>query len=126
MQPTKTIADFRLQIADLRRRGFAALTNLKSEIFNLKYPSLRHLRRVRTVFLKDTRGRKLTELVTDHVLRYENGDKNFAVVDHEGMADEIGRHHRTARPGLDRFLYPRRIHLVDFLEKMRRNERPFF
>jgi hypothetical protein len=126
MQPTKIIADFGMQIADLLNRGFAVFANLKSEIFNLKYPSLRHLRGVRTVFLKDTRGRKLPEFVTDHVLRDEDGDKNFAVVDHEGVADEIGRHHRTARPGLDRFLYARRIHLVDFLEKMRRNERSFF
>src|SRR5207245_10185752 len=63
---------------------------------------LRDLRRVRTVFLKDSRGRKLAELMTDHVLGDENGVKNLSVVYQERVADKVRRYHRTSRPGFDR------------------------
>src|SRR5947207_1701441 len=116
--PTNKIIDPRLTTA--------AFSNRKSKIENRKLTSLRHLRGVRTVLLKDSGRRKLAEFVADNVLRHEHGNKSFAVVHHEGVADEIRRHHRAAGPGLHRLLHARRIHLVDFFEKMRGNERSFF
>src|SRR5688572_25379650 len=104
----------------------AAFSNRNSKIENRKFTSFRHLRGVRTVFLKDTSRRKFAQLVTDHVLRHEHGGKSFPVMHHEGVTDEIGSHHRTARPGLHRLLDARSVHFVDLLEKMRRNERSFF
>ena len=81
---------------------------------------------MRTVFLKDTRRRKLAELVADHILGHEHGDKRLAVVHQKRVADKIRRHHRLARPRFHRLLRGRRIHLVDFLEKMRFDEGSFF
>jgi len=77
---------------------------------------------MRTVFLKHTRRRKFTELVTHHVLGDKNGTKGLPVVHQKRVADKIRRHHRAPRPGLDRFLRARRIHLVDLLQKMQLNE----
>ena len=102
----------------LRPRRF----NWQSEIGNWKFLLLGHLRRMRTVFLKHTRRRKFTELVTNHVLGNKNGIKALPVVHQKGVADKIRRHHRAPRPGLDRFLRARRIHLVDLLQKMQLNE----
>src|SRR3712207_3534390 len=114
--PANTIADPRLTSAATRR----------SRIVDRKFTALlRHLRGVRTVLLKYPRRRKLAELVTNHVLGHEDRGKNLAVVDHEGVPNEIRRHHRAARPGLDRLLDPGRIHFVDLLEKMRLNEGSF-
>ena len=84
-----------------------------------------HLRRMRTVFLKHTRGRKLAELVTNHVLGDENGMKRLSVMHQKRVADKIRRHHRAPRPGLDRFLYARAVHLVDLLQKIRFDEGSF-
>ena len=52
--------------------------------------------------------------------------KNFAVMNQESVPHEVRGHHRAARPGLDRLLHARAIHLVDLLEKMRLDEGPFF
>ena len=94
--------------------------NLQSAISNLQL--FRHLRRVRTVFLEHTRGRKFAELVTNHVLGNENGVKSLSVVHQKRVADKVRRHHRAPRPGLDWFLYARAIHLVDLLQKMQLDE----
>src|SRR2546423_8177527 len=114
-QPIKTTTDFQIP-----------LRNRKSKFENRKFTSLRHLRGVRTMFLKDSCRRKLAELVADHVLRHEHGNERFAVVHHEGVTDEIRRHHRAARPGLHRLLHARGVHLVDLFKKMPGNERSFF
>src|SRR5580704_5456929 len=84
------------------------------------------LRGVRTVLLEDSRGRKFTKLVPHHVFRHEDGVKNFAVVDQEGMTHKVRRNHRAARPCLDRLLHARIIHLLDFVVEMSVNERTFF
>src|SRR5207244_9789156 len=86
---------------------------------------LRDLRRVRTVFLKDSRGRKFTEFMTDHVLGDENGIEYLSVVHQKRVADKIRRYHRASRPGLDRLFRARGIHLVDLLQKMRFDEGSF-
>ncbi len=56
------------------------------------------------MFLEGTSGGKFAELVTDHVFSHEHGIENLAVVDQEGVANEIGRDERPARPRLDRLL----------------------
>jgi hypothetical protein len=127
MQPTKIIAaDFRFKISDLKTwRLPRAHFNLQSAIFNLQFPLLRHFRRVRTVFLKQTRGRKFAELVTNHVFGHENRLKNLSVVNQKRVADKIRRHHRAPRPGLNWFFRARVVHLIDLLQKMRFDDGSF-
>jgi hypothetical protein len=97
----------------------------KSKIENRKFKLFRDLRRVRTVFLKDSSRRELAEFVADHVLGDENGVKNLSVVYQECVADKIRRYHRASRPGFDRLFRARRVHLVDLLQKMRFDEGSF-
>ena len=77
------------------------------------------------MLLKDSRGRKLAEFMTDHVLGDENGIKYLSVVHQKRVADKIRRYHRASRPGLDRLFRARRVHLVDLLQKMRFDEGSF-
>ena len=63
--------------------------------------------------------------MTDHVLGDKDGVKYLSVVHQKRVADKIRRHHRASRPGLDRFLRARRVHLVDLLQKMRFDEGSF-
>src|SRR5437870_13759913 len=63
--------------------------------------------------------------MTDHVLSDENGVKGLSVVHQKRVADKIRCHHRTPRPGFDRFLCARTVHLVDLLQKMRFDEGSF-
>ena len=78
------------------------------------------------VFLEGSRGGKFPQLVTDHVFRDEHGIENLAVVDQEGVADEIGRDERPARPGLDRLLDVGGGHLLDLHHEVIINEGSFF
>src|SRR4029077_1199224 len=113
------IANSRLQIAlprDIAASCQFAICN--SQLF-------RHLRRVRTVFSKQACRRKFAEFVADHVLSDKNGIKRFPVVYQKRVADKIRRHHRASRPGLDRLLDRRRVHLVDLFKKMRLDEGSF-
>ena len=77
---------------------------------------------MRTMLLKHARGRKFTELMTDHVLGNENGIKRLSVMHQKRVADKIRRYHRASRPGFDRFLHARAIHLVDLLQKIQLDE----
>ena len=77
------------------------------------------------VFLEHPRRRKLTELVTNHVLGDEDGVKGLSVVHQKRVADKIRRHHRAPRPGLDRLFRAGGVHLVDLLQKMRLDEGSF-
>ena len=70
--------------------------------------------------------RKFTELVANHVLSHEYRDKIFAIVNEEGVTNEIRSHHRAARPGFDRAFLTRVIHCVDLLQKLLINKRSFF
>src|SRR5438094_8208354 len=63
--------------------------------------------------------------MTDHVLSDENGVKGLSVVHQKRVADKIRCHHRTPRPGFDRVLCARTMHLVDLLQKMRFDEGSF-
>jgi len=80
---------------------------------------------MRTVFPKHARRRKFAELMADHVLSDKNGMKYFPVVHQKRVADKVRRHHRAARPRLDRFLDARRVHLVDLFKEMRFDEGSF-
>jgi hypothetical protein len=51
--------------------------------------------------------------------------KYFPVVHQKRVADKVRRHHRASRPGLDRFLDARRVHLIDLFKKMRLDEGSF-
>ena len=81
---------------------------------------------VRAVFLEGARRGKLAELVPDHVFRDEHGIENLAVVDQEGVADEIGRDEGAARPGLDRLLHVGAGHSLDLDHEMVVDEGTFF
>src|SRR4029450_12230493 len=106
-------------------RVIAHLGNRKSKIENRKFKLLGHLRRVGAMFLEHPCRRKLTELVTDHVLGDEDGVKGLSVVYQKRVADKIRRHHRTPRPCFDRSFCARTIHLVDLPQKMRLDEGSF-
>ena len=94
-------------------------------IENRKFKLFRDLRRVRTVFLKDSRSRKLAEFMTDHVLGHKNGLENLSVMNQKRVPDKIRRHHRAPGPGFNRFFSARTVHLVDLLQKMRLDEGSF-
>ena len=94
--------------------------------FTIRYLQLfRHLRRMRTVFSKHACRRKLAQFVTYHILGDKNGIKRLAVVHQKCVANKVRRHHRASRPGLDRFLDTRRVHLVDLFEKIQLDEWSF-
>src|SRR6266850_4234787 len=104
------------------------LISINSQLSTKTYFELklfRHLRRMRTMLLKHARGRKFTELMTDHVLGNENGNKRLSVMHQKRVADKIRRHHRAPRPGFDWFLYARAVHLVDLLQKIQLDEGSF-
>jgi hypothetical protein len=100
------------------------LLNWKLEIGNWKF-LLGHLRRMRTVFFEHARGRKFPQLVPHHVLGDEDGIEGLSVMHQKCVANKVRRHHRAARPRLDRFFCARRIYLVDLLQEMRLDEGSF-
>src|SRR5208283_1731333 len=77
------------------------------------------------VGLEDPGGGELAELVADHVLRDVHGDEQLAVVDVEGVADEVRRDGRAARPRLDRFARAGLDRLLDLLEQVVVDEEAF-
>ena len=80
---------------------------------------------MRTVFPKHACRRKFAEFVANHILGDKNGTKRFTVVYQKRVADKVRRHHRASRPGFDRFLGARRVHLIDLFKKMRFDEGSF-
>ena len=77
------------------------------------------------MFPKHACRRKFAELMSNHVFGDKNGGKRFPVVYQKRVADKVRRNHRAPRPGFDRFLSARRIHLVDLLKKIRLDEGSF-
>ena len=80
---------------------------------------------MRTVLSKHPCRRKFAKLVAHHILGDKNGIKRLPVVYQKRVTDKVRRHHRASRPGLDRFLDARRVHLVDLFKKMRLDEGSF-
>ena len=68
---------------------------------------------------------ELAKLVADHVLGDVDGDEGSAVVDRDGVLDEVGEDGRTPGPGLDDFLVSGLVLLLDSLEKTRIAVRAF-
>src|SRR5437762_1707131 len=78
------------------------------------------------VSLEDAGRRELAELVTDHVLDDEQPHELPAVVDEEGMADELGDDRAVARPCLDRLARTAPLLPVDLGEQAFVDVRAFF
>ena len=80
-----------------------------------------------TMTLENTGQSEFTEAVTNHIFRGIDAHEILAIVDEEGVADEIGRDHGGASPGLDGALAAfRLIHLVHLIEEGLLNEGAFF
>src|SRR5262245_8313912 len=78
------------------------------------------------VTLERTGRCELAELVPDHRLGDEHRDMLAAVVDREGVPDEVGDDGRSTRPGLDDLLGVLLVLHVDLLEQMVVDERTLF
>ena len=78
------------------------------------------------MLFENTCRRKLTQLVPNHVLCYENGIENLAVVNQESVTDEIWRNRRTTRPSLDWAFDAGIVNLIDLFEEMLLYERTLF
>ena len=81
---------------------------------------------MRAVLLEDTGGRKLAQLMSNHILSDKNRIKNLPVVNQESVADEIWRYRRTTRPSFDWAFDAGIVNLIDLFEEMLLNERTFF
>ena len=81
---------------------------------------------VGAVAFEDPSRSKFAEFVPDHVFRDVDSDEVLAIVNIEGVADEIGDDHAAAGPGLDRALDGLFVHFVHFDEKLLLNEGTFF
>src|SRR5581483_3965538 len=76
--------------------------------------------------LEGPRGRKLAELVPNHVLGDVYRNELPAVVNGDGVPDEIGNNGGTPRPGTNHFLFVLLVQRRDLLEEMVVGERSFF
>src|SRR4051812_42630483 len=71
--------------------------------YSLLLRYFRALLRLRSrMAFEGSRGRKLAELVSDHVLSHIDRKMSFAVVDAKGQSDHVRRNRRAPRPSLDR------------------------
>ena len=68
------------------------------------------------------RWRELAEAVSDHVLGYEYGHKELSVVNLERHTHEVGRNHRSSRPGSYHLLRTRLCRLVNLALQARVDE----
>ena len=73
-----------------------------------------------------TRWCEFTELVADHVFSDVDSDEVFAIVNIEGVADEVRDDHAFAGPGFDRTLDRLFVHFVHLDEQFLLNEGTFF
>ena len=71
-------------------------------------------------------GSELAKLVTYHVLRNINRDELVTIVYCKGVTHEVGRNHRSARPGLDHRLLATLIHGGHLLVELHTDKRAFF
>lgn len=87
---------------------------------------LAHFHRVGTMFFENTRRRKLTQLVPDHIFSDKHGIENFSVVHQESMANEIRSYGGATGPSFDRSFGARATLLVNLLQQMLLDKRAFF
>src|SRR5260370_249890 len=78
------------------------------------------------VALERARRRELAELVAHHVLRHVDRDELAAVVNCNGMADEVRGNGRAARPGAANLLIVRLVHNVDLRHEVTVDRGTFF
>ena len=71
-------------------------------------------------------GRKLAELVPDHVFLHEDLQKLVPVVNLKRMAHKLRRDRARPRPGLERLLRPVLVELQDLPVKLLVDVRAFF
>jgi hypothetical protein len=79
-----------------------------------------------TVRLEQTGQRELAETMANHVFSHIDGDEVFAVVNEEGVADEVRSDHRGTGPGLDGAFLLGVVELVHLVEEGLLNEGTFF
>ena len=77
------------------------------------------------VFLEDSRWRKFTQLVSNHVFRDEDGVKNLPIMHQERVTHELRCNGGPARPRLYWTLRSAVVHFVDLLEQVLLNEGTF-
>ena len=72
-----------------------------------------------------TRRAELAKTMADHIFRHKHVVEHFAVMDGEGVANEIGHDHGTTGPRLDRSLLVLRVQGFHLFLKVFINKRPF-
>jgi hypothetical protein len=72
--------------------------------------------------LKESGRSKLTQLMPNHVFRYEDRNKFLSVMNRERMPDHIWNNRGPSRPGLNNLSILILIHPLHFLEQMVVNE----
>lgn len=70
--------------------------------------------------------RKLTQLVTDHILGNKHFEVSLAVVNHERVSDELGDNRASTRPSCDWLFVASLVQSINLLVQLRVDERPFF
>ena len=78
------------------------------------------------MLLEDSRRRKFTKFVPNHIFGDKDRIENFAVVNEKRVSNELGGDRGAARPSLDRLLHVTGIHFVDLVENVLINKRTFF
>ena len=76
-----------------------------------------HFCGVRTVFLKDTRWGKFTQLMANHIFCYKNRNESFAIMNIEGVPYEVRSDRAAARPSFNWLFSAGFVHLVNFIEE---------
>ena len=80
----------------------------------------------RGVALEGAGGREFSELVTDHVLGHIDRDELAAVVNCNGVANEVRVNGRTARPGTENLFVIDLIHAGNLRHEVVVDEGTFF
>ena len=62
---------------------------------------------------------EFAELMTDHIFGYINRNEDSAIVDRDGVLEEIGIDGGTSAPSLDDFLLASFILLLNLFEELR-------
>src|SRR6185295_13579784 len=117
------VAETRTKRAFATADGYSVVILIKVLCSSRKRSSPLRLAVVLDVTLERTRRRELAELVPDHRLGDEHRDMLAAVVDREGVPDEVGDDGRPTRPGLDDLLGVLLVLYVDLLEQVVVDER---
>jgi len=78
------------------------------------------------VAFERARGRKLAQLVTNHLLGHIHGNEFLPVVHRDGVANHVRHDRRAPRPRLHDFLFVSRVQSFDLFAQVAVNKRPLF